>query len=59
VATVQENILGAFYAKLAKAGVVHHETIDALRGVLTDRKKLKSEELVAILVKEPAGGAKP
>jgi hypothetical protein len=58
MATVQEDILSAFYAKLAKCPSVDQAAIDALRTALTSGKKLKSEDFAAILVKEPAG-AKP
>ena len=58
MATVQEDILGAFYAKLTKSGVIDEATINALRAALSSGKKLKSEDFVAILTEEPAG-AKP
>ena len=59
MATVQEDILSAFYAKIAKCESVDKATIDVLRDALTSGKKLKSEDFVAILAKEPAVGAKP
>jgi len=56
MATVQEGILNEFYAKLAQSGSVDQTTIDSLRALLTSGKKLKSEDLTAILAKEPVGG---
>ena len=53
--TVQEDILNAFYAKLSKSASIDHTTLDALRKALTS-KKLKADDLVAILAKNPPGG---
>ena len=57
MATVQEGILNTFCSKLAKTGSIDQPTIDALRKALTTSGKLKADDFVAILAKEP--GAKP
>ena len=54
--TVQEDILDAFYAKLSKVASIDQPTLDALRKALTSGKKLKAEDFVAILAKNPPGG---
>jgi hypothetical protein len=56
--TVQEDILEAFYAKLAKVASIDATTLDALRGALASGKKLKAEDFVAILAKNPPGGGR-
>jgi len=58
MATVQEDILQAFYAKLAKSTSVDQAIVDELRVALTTGKKLKSDDFVTILEKEP-GEVKP
>jgi hypothetical protein len=54
--TVQEDILDAFYAKLSKLTSIDQTTLDALRKVLTSGKKLKADDFVAIIAKDPPGG---
>ncbi len=54
--TVQEDILDAFYTKLSKVASIDQPTLDALRKALTSGKKLKAEDFVAILAKNPPGG---
>lgn len=54
--TVQEDILNAFYAKLSKSASVDQTTLEALRKALTSAKKLKADDFVAILAKNPGGG---
>ena len=56
MATVQEQIFEAFYAKLAHSNSIDRPTIDALRKALETAKKLKADDFVSILVKEHAGG---
>lgn len=56
MATVQEEILKTFYAKLAKSGSIPAQTIEALRKTLSSTKKLKAEDIAAILAKTPDGG---
>jgi len=51
MATVQEDILKAFYAKLAKSEEFDKPMIDAVRAFLGSAKKLKAEDLVAVLLK--------
>jgi uncharacterized protein YbjQ (UPF0145 family) len=55
--TVQEDILNAFAAKLSKSPSVDPATAEALRRVLTSAKKLKADDVVAMLAKDPTGGA--
>lgn len=54
--TVQEDILDAFYAKLSKSASIDEATLDALRKALMSGKKLKADDFVAILAKDPPGG---
>ncbi len=56
MATVQEEILNTFYAKLSKSGSIPPQTIAALRKTLTSAKKLKADDFVAILAKAPDRG---
>ena len=56
MATVQEQIFDAFFAKLAQSNSIDQSTIDALRKALDTAKKLKADDFVSILVKEPVGG---
>ena len=53
--TVQEDILNAFCAKLSTLESIDPHTVDALRIVLTSGKKLKADDVVAMLVKDQAG----
>jgi len=54
--TVQQDILDAFYTKLSKSDSIDPATIDALRRALTSGNKLKADDFVAILAKDPTGG---
>ena len=56
MATVQEEILQSFYAKLSKSNAIDKATIDALRAVFGSGKKLKADDFVAILEKKPKDG---
>lgn len=51
MATVQEDILKAFYAKLTKSKDFDDATINAVRKLLDSGKKFKPEELVTVLAK--------
>ena len=53
--TVQEDILNAFCAKLAKLASIDDATVEALRKTLV-RQELKADDLVALLQKDQAGG---
>jgi len=55
MATVQEEILNVFYQKLSKSGSIDQPTIEALRRALTSTKKLKADEIVAILAGSATG----
>jgi hypothetical protein len=55
MATVQEDILSEFYAKLTKSGSIDETTVDALRKVLQSANKLKADDFVAILGTDPKG----
>ena len=51
--TVQEDILNEFFAKLSKVGSIDQATTDVLREALTSGKKLKADDIVAILRVDP------
>ena len=55
---MQDDILTAFHAKLSKSASMDQATVDALRKMLQSGpgKKLKADDCVAILAKNPAGG---
>jgi hypothetical protein len=55
--TVQEDILNTFCAKLSQSASVDQRTVDALRTVLASAKKLKADDVVAMLAQEQTGGA--
>lgn len=55
MATVHEDILKAFYAKLSNSGTIEQATVDALRKALQSGKKLKADDFVAILAANPKG----
>lgn len=55
MATMRDDILSAFYAKLSKSASVDQATVDELRKVLQSGKKLKADDFVAILGAEPKG----
>lgn len=55
MATVQTDILEAFFGKLAKTATIDPPTIDALRKTLTTAKKLKVDHFVTILAKDATG----
>ena len=52
MATVQDDILKAFYAKLATSKQFDQAMIDAVRTLLGSGKKLKADDLVAVLLKD-------
>jgi uncharacterized protein YbjQ (UPF0145 family) len=56
MATVQEDILKAFSAKLSKSPSVDPAIAEALRKMLASAKKLKADDVVALLTKSPTGG---
>jgi hypothetical protein len=56
MATVQEDILNAFFAKLLKSGTLDQVAVDALRKLLERGKKLKAEDFVAALAQDPKDG---
>ena len=49
MATVLNEILDAFYAKLSESDAIDEETITALRALFESGKKLKADVLVGIL----------
>ena len=51
MATVQEDILKAFYDKLAKSKEFDTPLIDAVRTMLGSDKKPKADDLIAVLAK--------
>jgi nitrate reductase assembly molybdenum cofactor insertion protein NarJ len=53
--SVQEDILKAFCAKLAKSRSIDAATVEALCKTLTG-KKLKADDVVAMLQKEQPSG---
>jgi hypothetical protein len=55
MATIQQQITEKFVAKLALSNDVDVETIEALRKLLSDGRKLKADEFVRIFSR-PAGG---
>lgn len=55
MSTVQDDILNAFYEKLLKSGSIDETSVDALRKALASGKKLKADDFVAILAKNPTG----
>ena len=56
MATVQDDILKAFYEKLGKLDTVDATAVGAIRKVLESGKKLKADDLVTILAKHPKEG---
>jgi hypothetical protein len=57
MSTVQEDILKAFYAKLGLSQEFDKAMIDEVRTLLGSDKKLKADDLVAVLVKGKQEGA--
>jgi hypothetical protein len=55
MATLQQKIADKFLAKLTESKDVDAESIDQLRTLLTESKKLKADDLVKIF-SVPAGG---
>jgi hypothetical protein len=55
MATIHQKIVTSFLAKLSQAGEIEAETIDQLRVLLADSRKLKAEDLVKVFA-QPAGG---
>ena len=56
MATVQDDILKAFYEKLGKLDTVDATAVGAIRKALESGKKLKAEDFVTILAKHPKEG---
>ena len=56
MATVQDDILKAFYEKLGKLDTVDATAVGAIRKALESGKKLKAEDFVIILAKHPKEG---
>ena len=52
MATIQEEILNSFYAKLSESKEVDKAKIDSLRALFQSGKKLKADDFVAILAKK-------
>jgi hypothetical protein len=52
---VQDDILNTFCAKLSNAESMDPAMVEALRKVLSSAKKLKPDEVVAVLSKDPRG----
>jgi hypothetical protein len=55
MATVQEDILNVFSAKLSKSPSVDPAIAEALRKMLASAKKLKADDVVAMLTKDRTG----
>ena len=55
MATVQKDILNAFSAKLSKSPSVDPAVAEALRKMLASAKKLKADDVVAMLTKDRTG----
>jgi hypothetical protein len=51
MAIIQKDVLTAFYKKLGKSKEFDQPMLDSLRKLLESDKKIKVEELVAILLK--------
>lgn len=56
MATVQEDVLNAFFARLSKSDTIDQVTVDALRKLLERGKKMKAEDFVAALARDPKDG---
>ena len=56
--TVQEDILNAFCARLVKSASMDAAAVEALRKALASGKKLKADEVVAMLQKDQPGGSR-
>jgi len=54
--TVQEDILNTFCAKLSKSESIDPATVETIRKMLTSVKKLKADDVVALLAKDQSGG---
>jgi hypothetical protein len=57
MATVQQQILESFFEKLSKLGTLEQTTLTELRTALQSGKKLKADDFVALLTKNPKDGA--
>jgi hypothetical protein len=55
MATLQQQIVDKFLAKLADSKNVEAERIDQLRILLADSRKLKADDFVKVF-SQPAGG---
>lgn len=51
MSVVQQDILTAFYAKLGKSTEFDQRMIDTLRNLLEPDKKVKADDIAALLVK--------
>jgi hypothetical protein len=58
MATLQQKIVEKFLAKLAGSKSVDAESIDQLRNLLADGKKVKADDLVKIFSLPPGGDLK-
>jgi len=52
MATIQEEILDSFYAKLGEAEEIDEEMVQALRALFESGKKLKADDFAAIFARE-------
>lgn len=52
MATVREDILNTFFEKLSKMGTLDRVTVEALRKLLEQGKKLRAEDFVAALARD-------
>ena len=57
MATIKEEILNSFYAKLSESQEVDKAKIDALRVLFQSGQKLKADDFVAVLAKKSKEGA--
>ena len=57
MATIQEEILDAFFAKLRESADIDEEGVEALRALFTAGGKLKAEDLVAVYLAANKDGA--
>lgn len=58
MATVQDDISAAFRVKLTKSGTVDQETIVALQKAFASGKRLKADDIVALVSKSQPGTKK-
>jgi hypothetical protein len=55
MATIQQEILDSFYEELATSDTVDAAMIDSLRELFHSGRKLRADDVVAVLVKEKEG----